>query len=98
MNKSDQGRVEAEDLLRAHPRYKHLRVRARGDLVVLESGPPDDPVPHLRFRRATVQWWYLEMPSHTGRWERTPYRGPMDELFRLVQQQFGWTLVPVDTP
>jgi hypothetical protein len=98
MNKSDHGRLQAEQLLRDHPECKHLRVRARGDLVVLESGPADDPVPHLRFRRATVQWWYLEMPTHTGQWERTPYRGSMGELFHIVQQQFGWTLELLDAP
>ncbi|MGC4122524.1 MAG: hypothetical protein QM765_49700 [Myxococcales bacterium] len=59
MNKSDDGRRTAEQLLCEHPEHKHLRVRAKGDLVTLESGPEDDPIPHLRFRRATVQWWYL---------------------------------------
>jgi hypothetical protein len=61
-------------------------------------GPQTTPSPHLRFRRATVQWWYLEMPSHTGHLERTPYRGSMDELLHIVQQQFGWTLEPLDPP
>lgn len=96
MSKSDEGRQTAEQILRDHPEYSHLRVRARGDLVILESGSTDDPIPHVRFRRATMQWWYLEMPSHTGRWERTPFRASMRELFEIVQQQFGWTLEPLD--
>jgi hypothetical protein len=36
------------------------------------------------------------MPSHTGRWERTPFRASMRELFEIVQQQFGWTLESLD--
>ncbi|HEY3447923.1 MAG TPA: hypothetical protein VGK67_16325 [Myxococcales bacterium] len=98
MSKSDEGRQTAEQILREHPEHKHLRVRAKGDLVTLESGPEDDPIPHVRFRRATVQWWFLEMPTHTGRWEKTPYRATMRELFAIVEEQFGWTLEPVDIP
>jgi hypothetical protein len=30
---------------------EHLRVRRRADLVVVESGPAKDPIPHARFRR-----------------------------------------------
>jgi len=95
IRKSDAGRWAAEQVLKDRPQYKHLRVRARGDLVILESGPEQDPVPHLRFRRATVQWWYLEMPTHTGRWEKTPFRASIPELFELVEEQFGWTLAPI---
>lgn len=94
--KSELERVLAEQLLRAHPEYQHLRARARGDVIVIESGPANDAVQHLRFRRATVQWWYLEMPTHTGKWERTPYRDSIRELLALVRAQFPWTLEPLE--
>jgi hypothetical protein len=93
--KNERERFIAEQILRARPEHKHLRVRAQGDLLVVESGPADDPTPHLRLRRATVQWWYLEMPTHMGRWERTPFRATIRELFKLVEEQFAWTLEPV---
>ena len=41
----------------------HLRVRMRGDLLILEAGPKGDPFPHARFRRDTVHLWRLEMPT-----------------------------------
>lgn len=94
--KSETERLVAEQILRSHPEFKHLRARAQGDLVVIESGPVDDPIPHLRFRRATVQWWYLEVPTHTGKWERTPYRDSIRQLLELVQAQFAWTLEPLE--
>lgn len=94
--KSDTERLIAEQILRSRPQYRHLRTRAQGDLVIIESGPPDDPIPHLRFRRASVQWWYLEMPSHTGKWERTPYRDSISDLLALVEKQFAWTLEPLE--
>ena len=73
-------------------RLKHLRVRARADVLTIESGPARDTFPHARFRRETVHLWRLEMPTHTGRWQRTPHRGVLDELVRQLMQDYGWTL------
>ncbi len=70
----------------------HLRVRARGALLTVESGPEQAPWPHIRFRRDTVHLWRLEMPVRGGRWERTPYRGPLEDLVDSVVEAFPWTL------
>jgi len=32
---------------------EHLRFRVRADLLVIESGPNNDPIPHARLRRLT---------------------------------------------
>lgn len=71
---------------------KHLRVRARGPLLNVESGPDNDPIRHVRFRRDTVHLWLVEMPSRGNRWERTPFRGYLDELAEMVADAFPWTL------
>ena len=76
--------------------FDHLRIRKRGDLVVIESGPKDDPVPHARLRRVTKQWWTLEMPTHTGRWQKTGLRAPRLEVLQMLVDDFGWTLTPVE--
>jgi hypothetical protein len=73
----------------------HLRVRARGALLTVESGPDDDPCPHVRFRRDTVHLWFVEMPTRSNRWEKTPFRGPIDDLTDMVVQTFPWTLAPI---
>jgi hypothetical protein len=73
----------------------HLRVRRRGPLLVLESGPEDDPVPHVRFRRQGAHIWQLEFATHKGTWELTPLRGTLRETFELVERDFGWTLEPI---
>ena len=49
--------------------YEHLRVRRRGSLLTIESGPVEDPVKHARLRRDSVHLWTLEMATHTGRFE-----------------------------
>ena len=55
-------------------------------------------MPHVRFRRDTVHLWLLEMPMRGGRWDRTPYRDPLEKLMALVEAQFPWTLTPVHEP
>jgi hypothetical protein len=75
--------------------FEHLRARKHGDLVVIESGPDDDPIPHARLRRVTKQWWALEMPTHMGRWEKTGLRGPRLEILQMLVDDFGWTLTPI---
>ena len=54
----------------------HLRVRKHGDLIVFESGPKADPVRHIRLRRATRQWYTLEIATHTGQWQLVPMIRP----------------------
>ena len=74
----------------------HLRSRSRADLVVIESGPAKDPIPHARLRRAGKSLWRLEMATHTGRWEKTPIAGALEEVLQTLVQDFGWALTPVE--
>src|SRR3712207_3836254 len=74
----------------------HLRARKYGAFVLLESGPPDDPIPHARLRRDTVHLWTLEIAAHTGRWEKTGFRGLRDELLNLLMNTLPWTIAPLD--
>ena len=73
---------------------KHLRARKHGDLIVIESGPQDDPITHARIRRVTKQWWTLEMPTHMGRWQRTGLRDVRLKVLQTLVDDFGWTLTP----
>jgi len=84
------------DRLHGGEGFAHLRVRNRADLITIESGPKDDPIPHARIRRVAVSLWTLEMASHTGRWEKTPYRALRDDIVDTLMQDFGWTLEPAD--
>lgn len=78
-----------------HEALDHLRARRRGKLVTIESGPTDDVVRHMRFRRDTVHLWLLEMPVRGGKWNRTPYRDTIENLMHLVEKQFPWALSPI---
>lgn len=74
---------------------KHLRARKYGSTVIVESGPKDRPFKHFRLRRDTVHLWRLDMAGHGQRWEKTPFRAPLDELVDLVVDSFPWMLTDV---
>lgn len=80
----------AEQILRQHQALKHLRARSRGALLVIESGPTAQPFPHARLRRVSVQYFVLEMPTHTGKWQTTPFRGAIAEILPAAIETFGW--------
>jgi hypothetical protein len=93
--------AEPEDALRVaetlHERgFVHLRARRRADLVTIESGPDGDPHAHARLRRVAVHLWRLEMATHSGRWEVTPFRALLGELLQILAEAFPWTLQPLE--
>lgn len=83
-----------ENFLARH-KLSHLRVRKHADLLVLESGPEDDPFHHARLRRVTKQYWSLEMPTPSGEWQRTPIRAARKEVLETLLESFPWTLQPL---
>lgn len=85
-----------EQYLHERAGLDHLRARRRADLITIESGPDDAPAPRARLRRVGVQTWRLEMATHTGRWETTPFKAPRDALVRLLVENFGWALAPIE--
>ena len=74
--------------------FDHLRVRRRGDLLILESGPADDPVRHARLRRVTVGLWTLECATHVGQWQPTGLRDQLDPLLDQLTTTLSWVLQP----
>ncbi|MBK7399701.1 MAG: hypothetical protein IPJ34_26475 [Myxococcales bacterium] len=87
--------VSLADLIGRQPELVHIRVRRHGVLLILESGPKDDPVAHARFRRLGAHIWRLEMSTHTGGWEATPFRGQIEILLEALITDFPWTLTPI---
>jgi hypothetical protein len=73
----------------------HLRVRKHGDLLVVESGSKSHPVHHIRLRRATRQWYTLEIATHTGQWRPVPIRARSEQILETVLREFPWVLIPI---
>jgi hypothetical protein len=72
----------------------HLRARKYGAAVIVESGPKDDAIKHIRLTRQGAQVWNLDIADHRGRWESTPFRASLDELVAAVADTFPWVLQP----
>jgi hypothetical protein len=85
-----------DDLVKRRWGLSHLRVRRHGVLLTLESGPDDDPIPHLRFRRLGAHIWRVEMPTHSDGWEVTPLRGQIEKLLEFLVTETPWTLAPLE--
>lgn len=85
--------LTVEAFLALDPGLGHLRVRRRGDLLTLESGPSEAPRRHARLRRVTVHLWRLEMPA-SNRWELTPFQDQLKALLQMLTEYFPWTLAP----
>ena len=74
--------------------FEHLRSRKRGPVLTVASGPADDPIQHVRLRRVTKQWWEVEAPTSSGRWQRTALRGLRIDLLDALVTDFGWLMAP----
>jgi len=91
---TEQDTVAARKYFDEFEGLEHLRLRARADLLVIESGPKNDPIPHARLRRLSAQSWRLEMATHDERWQRTPDQGPMRSLLQRLVEVYTWILAP----
>ena len=89
--------IALQQLVAQHAELRHIRVRGRGDTLILESGPEKDATRHARLqRRDTVQLWHLEMPSRGAQREPTGIRGTRAELLAALLEHFPWTLANHD--
>lgn len=66
----------------------HLRVQKYGKSLTLLSGPDDDAQKHARFTHIAADSWGLSFPRHTGKWEKSPFTGTLDELVDTLVDNF----------
>jgi len=77
-----------QELLENGKGFEHLRVRKRGKSLILISGEGDQEQKHASFTWLGRNVWGLSMPKHTGRWEKTPFTGTLEELLDLLTSMF----------
>ena len=90
------GRFPSAFPLRSPGKMDPLHARPRTTTDPPASPGADEPWLHARLRRDTVHLWSLDMPGHSGRWERTPFRGQRVELVDLLFEQFSWVRANFD--
>ena len=83
---------ELEELLERHEQLGHLRVKKRGDSLTIYSGEASDSHLHARITHLGRGHWGLSLPRHTGRWERTPFMGTMEEVVATLISDLAFYL------
>jgi hypothetical protein len=77
-------------LLKAHPPTAGMYVRVHGDHLILGRQEPMGPNrqlendDRLRLTRLSATTYGLSVKRHTGRWERTPFAGTLEEMLDII--------------
>jgi hypothetical protein len=70
----------------------HLTVKCRGRSLTLFSEDAHGPTRHAKLDWLGAELWGLCLPTHTGRWEKTPFTGSLDEIFQTLIQMLPFHL------
>ena len=82
--------IDLSQRLEAHDLSRGMYVRTRGDNLIMgrtERFAPDlEPEDDARVRLTMLSnsSYGLSVKRHTGRWERTPFSGTMDEMVDVI--------------
>jgi hypothetical protein len=77
-------------LLEAHQPTAGMYVRVHGDHLILGRQEPIGRDGHLenddrvRLTQLSVSSYGLSVKRHTGRWERTPFVGTLEEMIDII--------------
>ena len=85
----DVAQSQLEKLIADHGGLDHILVKRRGKSCTLYSETPHGPDLHAKFDPLGRNVWRLSLPTHTGRWEKTPFIGSMDEVVQVLTQMLG---------
>jgi hypothetical protein len=81
-----------QHLLKERDGLGHLQVRQRGKNVTIVTDVGTEDYPHARFTSLGGGVWGLSLPRHTGRWERTPVIGSLQDVTAVLVRDFGFYL------
>jgi hypothetical protein len=100
--KMQAAKVGLSELLEADEATRGMYVKTRGDHLVMgrtERFAPDlDPEDDDRVRLTMLSnsTYGLSVKRHTGRWERTPFSGTMDEMLKVILSLMQHLVVPTE--
>lgn len=93
-----QGRLE--ELLEKNPITEGMYVRSHGDHLIVgreERGPDGErePLDRVRLTELGRARYGLSVKRHTGRWEKTPFSGPMEEMVEVIHSIMQHLVAPL---
>lgn len=98
-----QARQHLAGLLKQHPVTSGLSIRVHGDHLILgrrdteapQTEPADDD--RVRLTRLSSRTFGLSVKRHTGRWEKTPFSGSLDEMVGSIHNFMQHLVAPTKT-
>ncbi len=96
----EQARQQLIELLGQHPVTSGMSIRIHGDHLVLgrrdtaapQTKPEDDD--RVRLTRLSNRTYGLSVKRHTGRWEKTPFSGSLDEMVDSIHSFMQHLVAP----
>ena len=88
----DLNQDKLEELLAAQKGLEHLHVKKRGKSLTIYSGNGHAACDHAKLTEIEQRTWGLSLPQHSGRWERTPFIGSMEEVVADLVDNFWFLL------
>jgi len=85
---------ELEELIASYKGLGHIHIKRRGKSLTLCSDSPHGPDVHAKLTARGRDIWSLSLPRHTGRWEKTPFIGPMPQVVSTLTDMLGFHLAP----
>lgn len=86
-------------LLERSPATEGMYVRVHGKNLIVgrqESfGGELEKVDRVRFTRVNQVRYELSVKRHTGRWERTPFAGPLEDVVGALQGALPFLVAPL---
>ena len=85
-----QARAQLAQLLEQYAVTSGMTIRVHGDHLILARADPAavDSKPQdydrVRLTRCNTSTFGLSVKRHTGRWERTPFAGSLDEMVKTI--------------
>ena len=89
-----------KELLESHQPTAGMYVRVHGDHLILgrqEPMGPDNQVENddrLRLTQLSASSYGLSVKRHTGRWERTPFIGTLEEMIDIILGCMQYLVAP----
>lgn len=94
----ERARTHLEELISDNPLTAGMYVRTWGDHLILGReepfGPSGELVPDDRLTARATFTYGLSVRRHTGRWEKTPFTGTLDEITDIIPAYMQHIITP----
>jgi hypothetical protein len=77
-------RQQLLELIEQHQVTAGMCIRVRGQDLVLSREDNRDLEDRIKFTRLSTNSYGVSVKRHTGRWQRTPFSGPLEEVVNAV--------------